>query len=147
MKNILAAIIFCILSVVPSGAQAPQMINTDPSIETTDHEEKIVCSRAHSAIKIWKEKLRLQAWSVEFRCGIPEIFIGKEEGLNGASEFSVMSQTAVIWMNPKSTKPAEAVMIHELLHLVMADVIRSESAMVEERTVWMLADLIYKESR
>jgi hypothetical protein len=102
------------------------------------------CLRAAVFFEKWKPRLKLSDWSIHFICGVPDDWKDRQDGLHGASRVDASHQGGTLWFNPTSDKDPEIVVIHELTHFVIQEIVESQSLMVEERSVYNLAELIYK---
>lgn len=101
------------------------------------------CLRALEAGKKWVPKLKLSDWDIELHCGVPDEWKDKSEGLHGASSIDAPHRKGIVWFNPASEKDPELVIIHELTHFVIQEVVESKSLMIEERAVYTLSELMY----
>ena len=140
--KILVVLAAAVLTTAATPAADPPRIPTPPTALLETREEKAHCTRAGAEINHWVKKLRLEDWKIELVCGIPEIPEWANSIVHGASRADATTRSATVWINPRSSKKPGEIVVHELLHLVMAEVRESKSNLIEERAVWLLGELL-----
>jgi len=148
MKIRVGSLVLGIWAVLTTCGYTPSLLGDDapkPSgyIELTDATEQHRCLRFEAVLRKWIPKLKLSDWNVTPICGVPEQWKDNSDGLHGASSVDVVHRVATVWFNPKSAKEPELVVVHELTHVIMAEVREGGSLVFEERAVYTVSELMY----
>lgn len=98
------------------------------------------CAKLEPFFAEWQGKLSLRDWRISYSCERRRM-TADGELLLGETELDANERTASVWISPDASN-AEAIVVHELLHIVIAETREADSELVEEQAVRMLVLLL-----
>ena len=101
--------------------------------------EPPTCFLAAPYVKKWQAKLGLQHYEIILKCeALPEVPL-----MLGASRSSIEQRKMELYLKPDLERgKIEEVVLHELLHTLMSNMIQSKSDEIHEQTVRTLVKVI-----
>lgn len=98
------------------------------------------CAKLEPFFADWQGKLALRDWKISYSCERRKPTSDGEIVL-GETELDASERSASVWISPDASN-AEAIVVHELLHVVIAQTREADSELVEEQAVRMLTLLL-----
>ena len=94
------------------------------------------------SLEKWQKALRLQDWEIHVYCAMPPVVKDTNVGLSGTI---VEQRKAFVFINPSPSmkEDRDEVVLHELLHILVANDETKHDKTTQEQTVLVLSDLVY----